>query len=148
MIVLKLWSRSGGRWEFVPFDGGGGTHGGEILYTSFCSSLTRCSSTRRRRERAWRLCSTWRWSTTRRTCSASGEPPWKNQIHKNWIWRFVRIVDASLAEDYSLWNLPALAFFRQNISAFGFLRWLHNTLHINFLPVMQSWWLNRPKSRL
>ena len=31
--------------------------------------------------------------------------------------RFVRIVDASLAEDYSLWNLPALAFFRQNIPA-------------------------------
>ena len=27
--------------------------------------------------------------------------------------RFVRIVDAALAEDYSLWTLPALAFFRQ-----------------------------------
>ena len=27
--------------------------------------------------------------------------------------RFVRIVDTALAEDYSLWTLPALAFFRQ-----------------------------------
>ena len=39
----------------------------------------RCSSTRRRRGRAWRRYSTWRWSTMRPTCLASGKFPqsWK-----------------------------------------------------------------------
>ena len=65
---------SGGRWELVPVDGGGGAHGGQLRYSYQQSSLTtRCSSTRRRRGRAWRRCSTWRWSTTRPTCLASGK---------------------------------------------------------------------------
>ena len=44
--------------------------------------------------------------------------------------RFVRIVDAALAEDYSLWTLPALAFFR------------HREYNLQLLKVLQVFQFN------
>ena len=106
LMIVMIIMTAGGRWEFVPIDGGRGAHGGQLRYhirsydvisakISFkeensCDHVCRyrCSSTRRRRGRAWRRCSTWRWSMTRPTCLASGKSP---QCDNDWILYFSKV---------------------------------------------------------
>ena len=55
--------------------------------------------------------------------------------------RFVRIVDAALAEDYSLWTLPALAFFRQGNNTQFNSR--YSSHHFNLIPTLLCIYLGK-----
>ena len=99
----------------------------------------RCSSTRRRRGRAWRHCSTWRWSTTRPTCLASG----KSQS-QSWKMKFLQDLSGLLTPPWPRIT-PCGLYQLLRFSGKGIIRNLtrYSSHHLNSIPTLLCIYLGK-----
>ena len=126
---------AGGRWEFVPIDGGGGAHGGQLRYHSRKKTVVIIFDNKKvlfyEEKKRESMKALQHMEMIDDEADMFGIRQVSSSLKTRYFIspRFVRIVDAALAEDYSLWTLPALAFFRQRqiVPLYSFLHCLYHS---------------------